>query len=67
MSFGELLEAADQLTLEEQADLVEILSRRISERRRDELAEEIREAQQDYAAGKCRPATPAAILKNILS
>jgi hypothetical protein len=67
MQFGELLEAADQLTLEEQADLVEVLRRRISERRRDELAEEIRAARQDYAAGRCVPATPADILKNILS
>jgi hypothetical protein len=67
MQFGELLEAADQLTLEEQADLVEVLRRRISERRRDELAEEVREARQDYAAGRCVPATPADILKNILS
>jgi hypothetical protein len=67
MQFGELLEAADQLTLEEQADLVEVLRRRISERRRDELAEEVREARQDYAAGRCAPATPADILKNILS
>jgi len=67
MSFAELLDAADHLSLEEQADLVEILTRRISERRRDELAEEVREARADYAAGRCSPSSSSAILKNILS
>jgi hypothetical protein len=67
MSFAELLEAADQLSLEEQADLVEVLRRRIAARRRDEIAEEIRDARREYAAGRCQPATPDAILKNILS
>jgi hypothetical protein len=33
MSFAELLDAADQLSLEEQSELVEILAHRISERR----------------------------------
>jgi len=65
MSFAELLDAADHLSLEEQADLVEILTRRISERRRDELAEEIREAREDFAAGNCHPTSSAEILKNI--
>ncbi|HEX3527539.1 MAG TPA: hypothetical protein VH988_10750 [Thermoanaerobaculia bacterium] len=67
MSFAELLEAADQLSIEEQGDLVEILARRLSERRRDELAAEIREARDDYAAGRCHPSSSAEILKNILS
>ena len=67
MSFAELLEAADQLSLEEQSDLVEVLRRRIAARRRDEIAEEIRDARREYAAGLCHPATPDAILKNILS
>jgi len=67
MLFGELLEAADQLSLEEQADFVEVLRRRMAERRRNEIAGEIQEARRDYAAGKCQPATPSAILKSILS
>jgi len=67
MSFAELLDAADQLSLEEQSELIEILAHRISERRRDELAEEVREARADYAAGRCSPSSSAAILKNILS
>ena len=67
MLFGELLEAADQLSLEEQADFVEVLRRRVAERRRNEIAGEIQEARRDYAAGRCQPATPAAILKSILS
>jgi hypothetical protein len=55
MLFGELLEAADQLSLEEQVDFVEVLRRRVAERRRNEIAGEIQEARRDYAAGKCQP------------
>ena len=67
MLFGELLEAADQLSLEEQADFVEVLRRRLAERRRQEIAGEIQEARRDFATGKCQPADPASILKSILS
>jgi len=67
MRFGELLEAADQLSLEEQTDFVEVLQNRIAERRREEIIGEIHEARQEYAAGRCQPASPETILKNILS
>jgi len=67
MRFGEVLEAADQLSLEEQTDLVEVLRRRITERRREEIAANIREARRAFAAGECQPATPEEILKSILS
>jgi hypothetical protein len=67
MLFGELLEAADHLSLEEQADFVEVLRRRVAERRRNEIAGEIQEARRDFAAGKCQPAAPSTILKSILS
>jgi len=34
--------------------------------RRKELAAEIREAQQEYEAGKCCPVTPGELVKGIL-
>ncbi len=67
MSFSEILEAADQLSVDEQATLVEVLRHRITERRREELAREIQEARREFQAGQCQPRTPADLLKDILS
>ncbi len=67
ISFGEVLEAADKLSLEEQESLLDILWRRVIERRRAELAEDIREAKQEFQEGHCQPATSSEIIEEILS
>ena len=67
VSFGEVLEAVDKLSLDEQETLIDILRRRIIEQRRAELLQEIREARQEFQAGDCQPATPAEIVAEILS
>jgi hypothetical protein len=67
MHFGEILEAADQLSVEEQETLLEVLQRRVIEHRRNELASEIEQARHEHEARRCQPATPAEIVKNILS
>jgi|APSaa5957512622_1039677.scaffolds.fasta_scaffold206827_2 hypothetical protein len=64
--FGEVLEAVDQLSFEEQEALSEVLSRRIIEYRRDELARDIQDAQQEFQEGKCSTATSAEIMEEIL-
>ncbi len=66
MPFGEVLEVADKLSLNEQETLIEVLQRRIIERRREKLAEETQDAQQEFLAGHCQPATPAELMKEIL-
>ena len=65
--FGEVLEAADKLTLEEQETLVDILNRRMMDRRRSELAKDIRDAQQELQGGGCRSITPDELMEEILS
>lgn len=67
VSFGEVLEAADKLTLEEQESLIDILHRRMIERRRAELAKDIEEARKEFREGHCQPATPGEIMEEILS
>jgi uncharacterized membrane protein len=64
--FAEVLEAADHLSTEEQVELVEVLRKRIIEQRRREIAQDIREARQEFAAGQSQPATPDEILRKIL-
>lgn len=57
--FGEILEAADKLSLGDQEALLEVLHRRIIKRRREELAKDIEQAQQEFQTGQCRPITPS--------
>jgi hypothetical protein len=42
-------------------------SRRAVESRRQEIAKDIRDAQQEFRKGRCRATTPAKIMKEILS
>jgi hypothetical protein len=66
MRFGEILDAADQLSIEEQETLVDVLHRRVVELRREELALEIERARHEHEAGQCRPATAAEVVKILL-
>ncbi len=66
-SFADILEAADKLSLEEQEALVDVLSRRAADRRREQLSREIRKARREFKEGHARPATPDDILSEILS
>jgi len=56
-SFAEVLEAADRLPLDDQEALAEVLRRRIVEHRREELAAEVQQAQQEFEQGHCRPSS----------
>ncbi|MBM3333073.1 hypothetical protein FJY63_00260 [Candidatus Sumerlaeota bacterium] len=67
MSFAEVVEAADELSLEEQEMLIDVLHRRVIEARRREIARDIREAQQEYRKGRCRVVSPADLKKEIMS
>ena len=66
MLFGEVLEAADQLSLDEQHELIAILNRRVALASRQRLMEEVEEARKDFAEGRCVPATPDEIMREIL-
>ena len=63
--FGQVLEWADELSLEEQQDLVSILQRRVREQRRTELIEAVKDARKEFKEGRCRPASVSEIMKKI--
>lgn len=65
MLFGEVLEAIDQFSLEEQETLLDIVQRRLAERGRKQLAADIEEARIEFAAGQCRPATVDELMKEL--
>jgi len=64
--FAAVLEAADRLSLEDQESVVEILHHRVVERRRDEMAGEIREAEEEFQAGESAPCTAQELIEEIL-
>jgi hypothetical protein len=65
--FHVIVDAADRLTVDEQEALVDVLNRRLADRRRAELARDIREGQKEFERGALRPSTPEKIVKEILS
>ena len=67
MSFNDILEAADQLSLEDQAALVEVLNRRIHERRRDDFVCEVQQARRELEAGLGKVMTADDLIKEIFS
>ena len=67
MRFDEVLEAVEQLTLEDQEALLALLKRRRIARRRGELAKDIEEARRELQAGSIAPRSPAEIMQEILS
>ncbi len=66
-TFNDVLEAADKLTPAEQETLIDILNRRLADRRRSQLAKDVQEAQQEFERGGSRAATPDELMKEILS
>jgi len=66
-TYANALDAADRLSLEEQDQLAATLRRRIAERRRAEVVAAVSVARAEFARGKIRPASAAAIAKFIKS
>jgi hypothetical protein len=66
LPFAEVLEAADHLSQDEQQELIAILNRRLAQAARQRLAEEVQEARQQFAEGRCLPATPEELMREIM-
>lgn len=65
LRFQDALETVEALPLYQQEDLIEIMRRRLAERKRMELAEQIRLARAEYARGEIRSGTVADLLKEV--
>lgn len=66
VAFSDALNAAEQLDSEAQAELVAVLSRRLSERGRDRLAESVAQARRELAVGLCKPMTASEIVNEAM-
>jgi hypothetical protein len=65
--FSQVLDNIDQLSVEEQETLLQVVRNRLIDRRRKEIIQETQEAENDFKQGKASPATPEALMKEILS
>jgi|694.fasta_scaffold31411_6 hypothetical protein len=54
LAFDEVLEAVDRLSVDEQAELVHLVRRRLVERERERVVADVREARADRAAGRAQ-------------
>lgn len=61
--FADVLEAAEQLDADAQAELVEVLTRRRAERGRERIAETVEESRREFVEGACRPMTAADLIR----
>ena len=66
-AFADILEAAEQLDLEDQSELVAVLSRRLAERGRERVTATVAEARRELVAGECQPMTAAQIVRDAQS
>jgi hypothetical protein len=66
ITFHDLLDAADALSLEEKETLIDILHHRIAENGRRRVIGDVQEARGDFAAGSCQESTVDNIMRDIL-
>jgi hypothetical protein len=65
--FDELIEAVEDLPDEAQAELVEVIRRRLAERGRQRIVEQVQQARKEFAEGKCSETTPDDLMRELES
>jgi len=53
ISFNELLEAVEQLSLDEQESLIEVIRHRVADHHRQEISTIILSAREEHKTGRC--------------
>ncbi len=67
VTFDEVLDAIEHLPVEQQANLVEVVRRRLAERGRQRIVADAREARAEHAAGKTRAMSVDDLMREIES
>ena len=66
-TFADVLDAAEELDVDSQAELVAVLNRRLAERGRERVVATVAQARQEFAAGQCEPLSAADIVREAQS
>ena len=64
-TFQQAIETVEALSLEEQAMLLEIIQNRLREDKRQELLENIKQSEQDYAEGNVKRGSVSDLMKDL--
>ncbi len=65
LSFQDLIEAVESLPLDDQSMLVELINKRIIEKRRAELVAEVRESREAFERGEVKCGTVKDLIKDL--
>lgn len=66
-AFADVLDAAEKLDPDAQADLIAILTRRLAERGRERVTASVEQARREFAAGQCQPLTAVELMREAKS
>ena len=66
-TFDEVLDAIEALPADQQADLVDVVRRRLAERGRQRIVDDARDARAEYAAGKTREVSVDELMRELES
>jgi hypothetical protein len=66
-AFADVLDAAEQLDADAQAELVAVLCRRLAVRGRERVAATVAQARREFAAGQCQPMSAAEVVREAQS
>ncbi len=67
VTFDEVLDAIEHLPVEQQADLVDVVRRRLAERGRQRIVADAREARAEHAAGNTRVMSVDELMREVES
>ncbi len=65
LSFQDLIDAVESLLLDDQSMLIEIINKRIIEKRRAKLVIEVKEAQDAFERGEVRRGTVKDLIRDL--
>ncbi|MBI5757470.1 MAG: hypothetical protein HZA46_03000 [Planctomycetales bacterium] len=65
--FSDVLEAAEHLDTDAQAELVAVLTRRLAARGRERVAASVCDARREFAAGQCHVTNATDLVREALS
>ena len=66
-TFAEVLEKIESFSFEEKETLVDILQHRIIEQRRKEILKEVKNAENEFEQGLCKPVSVDEFTQEVLS
>jgi ribose 1,5-bisphosphokinase PhnN len=66
-TLDDVLDAAEQLDADAQAELVAVLKRRLAERGRERVVETLAQARREFTAGQCEVMSAAEIVRKAQS